>query len=53
MAKRKAYKEGIGLGGEMSDGYGIGDKLQRKLRDKARTVDIKNKRSSKREGLDD
>ena len=52
MAKRKAYKDGIGLGMEMFDGYGLGDKLRRKLNDKARTVDRKNKRSTKREGLE-
>lgn len=52
MAKRKAYKDGFGLGMDMSDGYGIGDKLQRKLNDKARTVDRKNKRENKREGLE-
>lgn len=54
MAKRKAYKDGYGLGlsVEMSDGYGIGDKLQRKLNDKARTLDRKSKRSNKREGLE-
>lgn len=52
MAKRKAYKDGCGIGMEMSDGYGISDKLQRKLNDKARTVDRKNKRETKREGLE-
>lgn len=52
MAKRKAYKDGYGIGVEMSDGYGISDKLQRKINDKARTLDRKSKRSNKREGLE-
>ena len=51
MAKRKAYKDGYGIGVEMSDGYGISDKLQRKINDKARTLDRKSKRSNKREVL--
>lgn len=52
MAKRKACNDWYGIGANMADGYGISDKLQRKLNDKARTLDRKSKRSNKREGLE-